>query len=275
VKRTTYKTILVLSILLVTLTCLNSILKIKGEKVALIPTFGQSPTIDGKIDTSTNEWDDALKTSITLYQNLSDPNENLKVDFWMMQDDNNLYIAIQVEFEYHSSSQFLTEFVGILISNNNPGDPPEFKDAKILQFSNISAGEFSYRDYYINGSTYHLDEKSNGTGAAALSGDTSVYEFSLPVDVFDPSHQDVYLGHLYTCAFGVVYGLTPSYPEGIIFSNYELVKIQIPPLEKPSIDWNLILFVLTIIIFGVIGILFGFYVYRIFKLKDKIRRLRG
>jgi len=275
VKRTAYKTILFLSILIVSLASLNSFLTIKGEKVALIPKFGQSPTIDGKIDTNTNEWDDALKTSMTLYQNLSDPINGLKIDFWLMQDDNNLYIAVQVKFEDHSSSEFNNEFVGILISNNDPEDPPEFKDARILQFSNISAGEFSYEDYYINGSAYYIDNKANGTGAAGLSGDTSVYEFSLPVDVFDSSHQDVYLGHLYTCAFGVVYGDSPSYPGGIILSNYELVEIQIPPLGNPSIDWNLILFVLTIVIFGAIGILFGFYIYRIFKLKDKIRRLRG
>ena len=274
-KRTTYKTILFLTILIVALTSLNSFLNIQGEKVALIPKFGQSPTIDGIIDTNTNEWDGALKKSITLYQNLSDPKNGLPCDFWIMQDDNNLYIAIQVQFEAHSSSEFTNEFVGILISNSDPGDSPEFKDGKILQFSNISTGEFSYGDYYINDSTYYLDDKSNGTGAAALTGDKSVYEFSLPVDVFDSSKQDVYLSYLNDYAFGVVYGDSPSYPGGIILSNYELVQIQFPEAEKPPIDWNLVLFVLTFVIFGVIGALFGFYIYRIFKLKDKIRRLRG
>ena len=275
VKRTTFKTVLFLTILIISLNSLNSLLNIQGESVAVKPTIGKTPTIDGKIDTNTNEWDDALKISITLYQNLSDPKNGLPINFWMIQDEKNLYIAIQIEFEDHSSSEFSNEFVGILISNYNPRDPPEFKDAKILQFSNISSGEFSYGDYYINDSIYHIDNQKNGTGAAALTGDTSVYEFSLPVAVFDPSYQDVYLQHLFNYAFGVVYGKSPSYPEGIILSNYELVQIQFPHYEKPFTGWELVLFILNIIIFGVIGILFGFYVYRITKLKDKIRRLRG
>jgi hypothetical protein len=275
VKRTTFKTILFLTILLVALTSLNSFLNIQGEKVALKPTIGKSPKIDGKIDTNINEWDDALKTSMTLYQNTSEPINGLPVDFWMVQDKKNLYIAIQVKFEDHSSSEYAEEFVGILITNSNPGDPPEFKDAKILQFSNISTGDFNYGDYYINDSTYHVDVKSNGTGAAALTGDTSVYEFSLPVEVFDPSYQDVYLRSGYNYTFGVVYGKTPSYPGGIILSNYKLVQIQFPKYEKPPIDWNLVLFVLTFIIFGVIGIIYAIYIYRITKLKDKIRRLRS
>lgn len=275
-KHTTYKTVLFLTILIITLNSFNLLINIQGQSAALVPKIGQKPTIDGKIDTNTNEWENALKTSMTLYHNLSDPINGLKVDFWLLQNDGFLYIAVQVEFEAHSSSEFMDEFVGILISNDNPGDPPVFIDAKILQFSNISSGDFSYGDYYISDSTYHLDdEEANGTGAAGLTGDTSVYEFALPVEVFDPSHQDVYLQHLFNYAFGVVYGDSPSYPEGIILSNYKLVQIQFAEITNPPIDWEAILFILTIVIFVVIGIFYAFFIYRITKLKDKIRRLRS
>lgn len=273
-KHTTFKTVLFLTILIVTLNSFNLLLNIQGQSVALKPTFGKSPTIDGKIDSTTNEWDDALKTSITLYQNLSEPIYGLKVDFWMMQDDNNLYLAIQVEFYNHSSSEFSNEFVGILISNNDPGDPPEFNDAKIIQFSNISAGECNYSDYYISDSIYHVDNITNGQGDAALTGDTSVYEFSIPVDHFDNTYQDVYLRPGYTYAFSVVYGRTHSYPDGIILSNYDLIQIQFAPYENPFTEWDIVLLTFNILIFGGIGCLYAFYIYRITKFKDKIRRLK-
>ena len=267
--------VLFLTILIITINSFNSLINIQGQSVALEPKIGNSPIIDGKIDANTNEWYNALKTSMTLYNNLSDPINGLPVDFWLLQNGGFLYIAVQVEFEAHSSSEFMHEFVGILISNSDPGDPPVFVDAKILQFSNISSGEFSYGDYYINDTTYHIDDKTNGTCAAALNGDTSVYEFSLPIEVFDSSHQDVYLRSLFTYAFGIVYGKSPSYPEGIILSNYDLVKIQVAEIVNPSIDWEVVLFALTIVIFAVIGSLYTLFIYRITKLKDKIRRLRS
>lgn len=271
-KRTTYKILLFLIILGITL---NSLIYVQGEIVSLKPEFGETPIIDGVIDTEIDEWDDALKKSITLYQNLSVPINGLTMDLWIMQDDDSLFIALQFMFDEHSSSEFCEEFVGVLISEDDPEDPIEYKDGKITQFSNITTGEFTYYDYYINESTYYIDDISDGEGAAALDGDKAVYEFSIPVDIFDNSYQDIYLSQLYTYAFSIVYGKSPSYPEGILLSNYKLIEIQFAEYKNPSTEWELVLLTLNIVIFGSIGALYSFYIYRITKLKEKIRRLRG
>lgn len=270
-KRTAYRILLSFLILAVTL---NSITYVQGEIDALKPKFGETPTIDGVIDTELNEWDDALKDTITLYKNLSNPINGLVIDFWIMQDDESLFIAIQFEFDEHSSSEFYEEFVGVSISEDDPDDPPEFKDAKITQFSNISTGEFTYSDYYINDSIYYIDDQSEGEGAATLEGDKVIYEFSVPVDIFDDSYQDVYLRPLYTYAFDIIYGKSPSYPDEIILSNYKYIEIQFSEYNPPP-GWELILLTLNIIIFGLIGGFYFFYIYRITKLKEKIRRVKS
>ena len=271
-KRTAYRILLSVLILAVTL---NSIISVQGEIDVLTPEFGQTPTIDGVIDTGVDEWDEALKDKITVYKNLSNPINGLLMDFWIMQDDESLFIAIQFEFDEHSSSEFCEEFVGVSISEDDPDDPPEFKDAKITQFSNITTGEFTYSDYWINDSIYYLDNQSDGEGAAGLEGDKVVYEFSFPVDVFDDSYQDVYLRPLYTYAFNIIYGKYPSYPDGIILSNYKSIEIQFSEYKNPFTGWELVLLTLNIAIFGSIGGFYFFYIYRITKLKDKIRRLRS
>ena len=275
-KRTVYRILLSFLILAVTL---NSIIFVHGEITALEPEFGETPEIDGVIDTGLDEWDGALKDKITLYKNLSNPTSGLVMDFWIMQDDDYLFIAIQFEFDEHSSSEFCEEFVGVSISEDDPDDPPEFKDAKITQFSNISTGEFTYADYWINDSIYYIDDQSDGEGAAALEGDKVVYEFSIPTDVFDESYQDVYLRPsvegIYIYAFNIIYGKTPSYPDGILLSNYKFVEIQFSEKKNPFTGWELVLLTLNIVIFGSIGGFYFFYIYRITKLKDKIRRLRS
>jgi len=272
VKRSAYLVLLSFLVLAVTL---NSIIYVQGEIVALKPEVGKTPTIDGVIDTGLDEWDEALKEKITVYKNLSNPINGLLMDFWIMQDDDSLFIAIQFEFDEHSSSEFYEEFVGVSISEDDPDDPPEFKDAKIIQFSNITTGEFTYNDYWINDSMYYIDDQSEGEGAAALEGDKVVYEFSFPVNIFDESYQDIYLRPLYTYAFNIIYGKSPSYPDGIILSNYKLIEIQFSEYENPFTGWELILLTFNIIIFGSIGGFYFFYVYRITKLKEKIRRLRS
>ena len=251
----------------------------QGEITTLKPEFGETPTIDGVIDTGLDEWDGALKAKITVYKNLSNPINGLVMDFWIMQDDIEddefLFIAIQFEVEDHSSSDYWEEFVGISISEDDPDDPPEFKDAKIIQFSNITTGEFTYNDYWINDSIYYIDDQSEGEGAAGLEGDKVVYEFSIPVNIFDDSYQDIYLRPLYTYAFNIIYGKSPSYPDGILLSNYKLIEIQFSEYQNPFTGWELILLTLNIVIFGSIGGFYFFYIYRITKLKDKIRRLRS
>jgi len=75
-------------------------------------------------------------------------------------------------------------------------------------------------------------------------------------------------------AFNITYGDKPSYPEGILKSEIILININ-PPVVKELILTELILRIFSIIVFSIIGILFGYYIYKIFKLKEKIERLRS
>ncbi|MFX1595486.1 MAG: hypothetical protein ACFFBK_05435 [Promethearchaeota archaeon] len=109
--------------------------------------FGDSPVIDGYIDYSKNEWNKATKVSILL--------EGLPISLWVMQDDKNLYISVQLDLESYESED--TEFIGIIISNSSSILPEEFIDAKIIQFYNKSTNHFDYLDYHINNSIFLMD----------------------------------------------------------------------------------------------------------------------
>ena len=71
--------------------------------------FGATPVIDGEIDVSSKEWNEAAKIAPKL--------DDLDIDLWVMQDYSNLYISVQIDLEpgYHNA----TEFVGIIISNSS------------------------------------------------------------------------------------------------------------------------------------------------------------
>ncbi|MFW9896781.1 MAG: hypothetical protein ACFFD7_13330, partial [Candidatus Thorarchaeota archaeon] len=99
------------------------IINCHGAAEEIDAEFGQAPIIDGNIDDSANEWKNAYKTQI----NLTD----LPIDLWVMQDDKDLFISVQVDLETHNS----TEFVGLLISNSSSENREDFIDAKIVQFS--------------------------------------------------------------------------------------------------------------------------------------------
>ena len=135
--------------------------------------FGDAPFIDGTIDDSTNEWKKAAKIQ---HIKLVD----LPIKLWVMQTNLELFISIQIDLlrEAHDSS----EFVGLLISNSSSESKKDFIDAKIIQFSNISADEFNYFDYHINNSVFLNDTVYNGDGAGSLDGTTSIYEFSIPLN---------------------------------------------------------------------------------------------
>ncbi|MFX1502505.1 MAG: hypothetical protein ACFFDH_16205 [Promethearchaeota archaeon] len=223
--------------------------------------FGEAPVIDGYIDLSSNEWNKAVKLSTSL--------EDLDIEFWVIQDYSNLYISVQIELEIDAHNA--TEFIGILISNSSSENKEDFVDAKIVQFSDIFENNFTYLDYYINNSVFLPDIHYDGDGAAKLEGKTSIYEFSIPTKI--TNQEDVFLDYGNSYAFNITYGDKPSYPTGIIKSTIILINIKaISKTEEPL--WNLVLFVLVIIIFSCLGILFGFYVYKIFKLKGKIERIK-
>ncbi len=228
------------------------------------PNFGKAPTIDGQIDSFANEWDEAYKIQTNL--------TGLPINLWVMQSSSKLYISVQFDLNvgYHSP----TEFVGILISNSSSEDREDFIDAKIIQFSNITEDEFDYFDFFIDNSVFISDSASDGNGAAKLEGETSTYEFSIPIN--NPQggiDEDVYLEYGEPFAFNITYGDTPSYPQGIMKNSIFLINIKHPPrIEIPLL--KLTIFISAIVIFSLAVILYGFYIYRIIKLKEIMERYR-
>jgi hypothetical protein len=85
--------------------------------------------------------------------------------------------------------------------------------------------------------------------------------------------EDALLDYDKNFAFNITYGEKPAYPQGILKSEIVLISIN-GPSEKDIVIADLILGVFSIIVFSIIGVLFGFYIYKIFKLKEKIKRLR-
>lgn len=235
-----------------------------GALEEIDPNFGKAPTIDGQTDSFANEWDEAYK----IQTNLTD----LPINLWVMQSSSKLYISVQFDLIVGVHSP--TEFVGILISNSSSEDREDFIDAKIIQFSNITENEFDYFDYFINNSVFIPDSASDGNGAAKLEGETSTYEFSIPIN--NPQggiEEDVYLEYGDPFAFNITYGDTPSYPQGIKKSSIFLININHPPKsELPLL--KLTIFVFTIVIFSLAVVLYGFYIYRIIKLKEIMERYR-
>ncbi|MHA1643100.1 MAG: hypothetical protein ACTSUX_02830 [Promethearchaeota archaeon] len=238
------------------------------------PPFGTMPTIDGEIDENGKEWDDALKMRIFLYQNLSAPENGLPIDLWIKQNDAKLFFAIQFELEQHSSSEFDYEFIGILISESESNKTEDFTDFRVIQFTNISTGQYNYRDYHINNFLYVLDVNQSGEGAAKLKGDIITYEFSINLDNYEDYPEDVFLDYLNSYAFKIIFGKINQYPAGFLLSNIIVIKIQYPPLNPPIVLTELLFIIFDILIFGLICVLFLVYVYKISKLKLKIKRFK-
>ena len=237
-----------------------------GAPEEIDPDFGNAPIIDGYIDDSINEWKEAIKIEIQLV--------DLPIDLWVIQTNRELFISIQLDLQsgYHNT----TEFFGLLVSANSSENLEDFIDAKFIQFTNISANDFVYLDYYINDSVFLNDTRYDGGGAAKLEGDISTYEFSIPIGQasINGENEDSTFDYDESYAFNITYGDNPTYPQGIKKSEIVLININAPS-EKEIIITSLVLVVLSIIVYSSIGVLFGIYVYKIFKLKEKIERLRS
>ncbi|HEC40818.1 hypothetical protein LCGC14_0480590 [marine sediment metagenome] len=238
------------------------ILNSYGAATEINPLFGDAPVINGNIDDSTGEWKEATKIQINL--------NDLPVKLWVMQTNLELYVAVQFDLlhEYHS----VNEFVGLIISKNSSESQENFIDAKIIQFSNITGGNFSYLDYHIKNSIFLNDTISNGEGAAKLEGITSIYEFSIPINQFSFNDEDAILNDDNGYVFNITYGETQLYPQGV--KKSEIVLINIIDFTAEEILLIDLTFVLSISVFSIIGVLFGFYIYKIFKLKEVIERLK-
>jgi len=255
-------------IILINFLLVSSLFVIKsfGATEEFDATFGEAPIIDGEIDDSIDEWKTASKNSI----NLTD----LPIDLWIMQDKSKLFISVQVDLELSAHNS--TEFVGLLISNSSSENQEDFTDAKIVQFTNIQTNDFDYLDYYINNSEFLNDTNYHGEGAGKLDGKVSVYEFSIPINqpLTNGYEEDTLLEYGEIYALNISYGKTPSYPDGIIKSEIILIEI-FEPSEEEQFLIDVILLVLTIIVFSIVGILSGYYIIKIFKLKEKMERLRS
>jgi hypothetical protein len=263
VKRVGFKVFVCLVIINITIFSIFFVTNGYCAAVEIDSKYGESPVIDGYIDSSQGEWNKASKVDINL--------DDLPIDLWVMQSSENLYISIQIELEAIARKD--TEFIGLLISNSSAETQEDFIDAKIIQFVNISENTFNYFDYKINNSAFLNDTIYHGNGAAELDGIISTYEFSLPIKKYIDNEEDAALDFGNGFAFNISYGVTPVYPSGIIKST--IVLINIAALYYPApLAVDVILFTLSIITFGVGGILLGYYIYKIFRLKENIERYK-
>lgn len=255
-------------IILINLLLVSSffIIKSYGAAEEIDAKFGVAPIIDGVIDDTADEWKKAFKTQL----NLTD----LPIDLWVMQNNLKLFISVQIDLEVDAHNS--TEFIGLLISNSSSENQEDFIDAKIVQFSDIQTDEFVYLDYAINNSLFLNDTIYHGEGAGKLDGKVSVYEFSIPINqpLTDGYEEDALLEYGESYSINITYGKTPLYPEGIIKSEIVLINI-FKPSEEEQLLIDVIFLVLTIIVFSIVGILSGYYIYKLFKLKEKMERLRS
>lgn len=269
-------TIRLLTLIILTQIFLSSIFLITngyGDPIEIKVGFGAAPVIDGVIDGTTGEWDQAKKQNINLYPNITVPENGLEIDLWVIQEGSNLYFLVRFDLQDHGTSEYDNEFVGILIADENSNS--DFTDAKIVQYSNISENTFKYLDYNINDTEYEKDIISNGAGAANLEENQITYEFSMPVKDTEDSAQDVYLNYIRNYDFKIVFGKTEFSPDGIKISNIVSIYLEFKPGGPDGSLGELIITTSTIVIFSTIGALYIFYIYRITQLKKKIRRIRS
>lgn len=269
-------TIRLLTLIFITQIFLSSIFLITngyGDPSEIKVGFGDAPVIDGIINGTTGEWEQAKKQEINLYPNINVPENGLLIDLWVIQEDSDLYILVRFDLENHGSSGYNNEFIGILIADE--GSISNFTDAKIVQYSNISENTFQYLDYHINDTKYEKDIISNGAGEAKLEENQITYEFSIPVKDTEDQVQDVNLNYITNYDFKIVFGKTALYPDGIMISNVVSIYLEFKP-GGPDISLDeLIKITSTIVIFSTIGALYIFYIYRITQLKKEIRRIRS
>ena len=251
---------------------INCLSLAQSAEIEIFLDFGKEPTVDGYIDRTADEWDDANKQKIFLYQNLSAPENGLEIDLWIVQHEFFLYIAVSFELVEHQSN----EFVGILTAESESLDPLDYEDAKIVQFLNITEGNFEYRDYFINESKFFADSQVNGAGASHLEIDSDrvVYEFQLAIESSDGGDEDTRIEAGIYSPFMIIFGESQNYDEDIMLMNVISLFVQFYAYN-PIISIEQIIFItLASVIFSLIGSFYGYYIFQIIKLKEKIKKIR-
>ncbi len=236
------------------------------------PKFGYAPDIDGDIERSNKEWENASKEEISLKSTTNPNDKGIFTDIWVMQNESDLYISIQFELETHAPR----EFIAIIISKSDSESNASFYDAKIVQFYDLggSAEEYRYRDFHISNGVFIRDEEDNGDGAADLHGNKMIYEFRIPVNTSEEDDRDVDLEFGEEYAFKIVYGENDDYQDILNEKNSIVtIDIQYPKSEEIPL-WKKIVFILAIIAFSAIGLLYGLYIYKILVIKKKVGRIK-
>jgi hypothetical protein len=254
------------------ITGLFIVINSKADPISIQAQYGNPPKIDGIIDAADNEWDNAVKERLYLYRNLSDPKNGLPIDLWILQTEHNLFISIQFELEEHNSH----EFSGVLISDSDSTNQENFIDAKIVQFNNISSGEYLYTDFYITNDIFYIDSIQDGNGAAKLNLNKVIYELSLPIKKNETNTEDSYLnfGRSSQKAFKIVFGTSEIAYNGFLVQNDVFIELQFPPFIPSLSITEILLLTFNIIIFGGIGGFYIYYVYKLTQLKKKINRIK-
>lgn len=239
------------------------------SEIEVDPNFNTNISIDGDLE----DWKNIGSDRLELKTNTSD--SGLPIEFKCAQDKDNLYLAIYYELELGSVGE--SEFLGVLISPSE--DVTNLTDARIVNISN-SHEDSTYADYYINNYNFTQDSLQNGNGigrnnSISNSINQLTYEFSIPLN--DGNEEDVDLEYGSTYAFNISQGNDPTYPQGIIRSNSSvLISIKDPSSGGPSPDdiSELGSFIAAIVIFIIVGISYGYYLFKIFLLKDKMERIK-
>ena len=140
------------------------------------------PTIDGTIDTAV-EWASAATTPFT-------STLGLEGIFYVMNDGNNLYIAVRTTDSTLSQDGTGTDAVWIYFDNNNNGVGPEAGDDIIGWNGYLSEG---FKDGYSDGTYVWWKDTdaggdSDGSATATNDGTYSYFEISHPLDTTDDAH---------------------------------------------------------------------------------------
>ncbi|MHA1803393.1 MAG: hypothetical protein ACTSU4_02535 [Promethearchaeota archaeon] len=240
---------------------------VQAQVETIEPDYGDLPQIDGYINRSINEWNGALKITLTLNSSSSPSDKGLPIDFWVMQNNSGLFFCFQLDLENHENY----EFMGILISRSKAQN---FYDAKILQFKNVVQNNSEFLDLHIENNVYKRDTKINGSAAAQLDEKTMIYEFQIPVNT-SGEEKDVFLDYGEEYAFKIIFGIGLSYPTSILKEAIVNIYIEYPPSTPSGFDYDRLFLILSILTFSALGALYGFYIYKIIILKKKLKTIRG
>lgn len=263
----------IIPILLVNILIFSSVV-ISGSRatsIEITPEYGDPPTIDGSVEEATDEWENAKLYNSSLKKTASE--RGLPIEVKCIQDDYNLYLLIQ--FQIDQSSVKSENFLAILISNSTSGESEDFMDAKII---NVSDGQSSYDDFYLNDSVY-VNDTVHGYGQGNTSSIENfklfTFEFSLPLQISESQveNEDIPLLFGSSYLFNISHGNIPNLPEGIIRSTNITINILEEKSEPPLFNIDIVELTFTIIIFSIIGVFYIFYIYQILLLRKKMERI--